>query len=134
MAVSGPTISGLTASSFPTASAYVADVTPPDQRAAKFGMLGASFGIGFILGPALGGLLGAMDLRYPFWAAAILSLANALYGFFVLPESLAPELHSPFKFAKANPLGSLKLLSSQRELAALSVAKFCTPTPMNRCR
>ena len=75
----GRVISGITAASFPTANAYIADVTPEDKRAAKFGMLGAAFGLGFIVGPALGGMLGGMGLRYPFWAAAGLSLANAAY-------------------------------------------------------
>ena len=120
----GRAISGITASSFPTASAYVADVTPPEERAAKFGMLGASFGIGFILGPALGGFLGGMDLRYPFWAAASLSLANFVYGFFILPESLPLDKRAPFNFATANPLGSLKLLRSHPQLSGLATAKF----------
>src|SRR5271155_700744 len=87
----GRVISGITSASYPTANAYIADVTPEDQRAAKFGLLGAAFGLGFIVGPALGGLLGGMGLRYPFWAAAGLSLANWLYGFFILPESLPKE-------------------------------------------
>ena len=84
----GRVISGITAASIPTANAYIADVTPEDQRAAKFGMLGAAFGLGFIVGPAVGGFLGAYGLRYPFWASAILSLANGLYGLLILPESL----------------------------------------------
>src|ERR1700732_2248751 len=105
----GRVISGITAASFPTANAYIADVTPQEQRAAKFGMLGAAFGLGFIVGPALGGMLGGMGLRYPFWAAAALSLAAALYGFFILPVSLPPEPRAAFSLRKANPLGSLKL-------------------------
>ena len=120
----GRVISGITASSFPTASAYVADVTPPEERAAKFGMLGASFGVGFSLGPARGGFLGGMDLRYPFWAAASLSLANFVYGFFILPESLPLDKRAPFSFANANPLGSLKLLRSHPQLSGLATAKF----------
>jgi DHA1 family tetracycline resistance protein-like MFS transporter len=120
----GRVISGITAASFPTANAYIADVTPPEQRAAKFGMLGAAFGLGFVVGPALGGLLGGMGLRYPFWAAAGLSLANALYGFFILPESLPKERRAEFKLAKANPLGALRLLRSNAALYGLATAMF----------
>lgn len=120
----GRVISGITAASFPTANAYIADVTPEDKRAAKFGMLGAAFGLGFIVGPALGGMLGGMGLRYPFWAAAGLSLANALYGFFILPESLPKERRAAFSLRKANPLGSLKLLRSHPELFGLATAMF----------
>jgi MFS transporter, DHA1 family, tetracycline resistance protein len=120
----GRVISGITAASFPTANAYIADVTPEEQRAAKFGMLGAAFGLGFIVGPALGGVLGGMGLRYPFWAAAGLSLANAAYGFFILPESLATERRAAFSLRKANPLGSLKLLRSHPELFGLAAAMF----------
>jgi MFS transporter, DHA1 family, tetracycline resistance protein len=111
----GRVISGITSASFPTANAYIADVTPPEQRAAKFGMLGAAFGLGFVIGPALGGVLGGMGLRYPFWAAGALSLANALYGFFILPESLSKE---------ANPLGTLRLLRSNAALYGLAAAMF----------
>jgi MFS transporter, DHA1 family, tetracycline resistance protein len=120
----GRVISGITAASFPTANAYIADVTPPEQRAAKFGMLGAAFGLGFIIGPALGGMLGGMGLRYPFWAAAGLSLANAAYGFFILPESLPKERRAAFSLRKANPLGSMKLLRSHPELFGLATAMF----------
>jgi MFS transporter, DHA1 family, tetracycline resistance protein len=120
----GRVISGITAASFPTANAYIADVTPPEKRAAKFGMLGAAFGLGFIVGPALGGVLGGMGLRYPFWAAAGLSLANALYGFFILPESLPKNRRAAFNPRKANPLGALKLLSSHPQLLGLATAMF----------
>jgi MFS transporter, DHA1 family, tetracycline resistance protein len=120
----GRVISGITSASFPTANAYIADVTPAEQRAAKFGMLGAAFGLGFIIGPALGGVLGGMGLRYPFWAAAGLSLANAAYGFFILPESLPKERRAAFSLRKANPLGSLKLLRSHPELFGLACAMF----------
>src|SRR2546421_3300181 len=87
----GRVISGITAASINTGTAYVADVVAPEKRAAAFGMIGAAFGVGFVLGPALGGLLGNSDPRLPFWVAGGLSLANALYGFFVLPESLPLE-------------------------------------------
>lgn len=120
----GRVISGITAASFPTANAYIADITPPEKRAAKFGMLGAAFGLGFIVGPALGGVLGGMGLRYPFWAAAGLSLANWLYGFFILPESLPKERREAFSLRNANPLGSLKLLRSHPELFGLATAMF----------
>jgi DHA1 family tetracycline resistance protein-like MFS transporter len=120
----GRLISGLTSSSFSTAGAYIADVTPEDERAARFGMLGAAFGLGFVVGPALGGLLGGINLRLPFWAAAGLSLTNALYGFFILPESLPPERRAPFAWSKANPFGSLALLRSQKGLLGLAAVAF----------
>lgn len=120
----GRVISGITASSFSTAGAYIADVTPPEKRAAGFGMIGVAFGVGFIIGPAFGGLLGAIDPRLPFWAAAVLVLGNAAYGYFVLPESLPPERRSAFTWAKANPLGSLKLLRSHTELFGLAGVNF----------
>ncbi|HEY4104102.1 MAG TPA: TCR/Tet family MFS transporter [Polyangiaceae bacterium] len=117
----GRLISGITSSSVSTASAYIADVTPEEERAAKFGMLGAAFGLGFVVGPAIGGLLGGIDLRLPFWAAAGLSLTNALYGFFILPESLPKERRAPFVWSKANPLGSLALLRSHSGLLGLTL-------------
>jgi DHA1 family tetracycline resistance protein-like MFS transporter len=120
----GRIISGVTSSSFPTASAYVADVTPPEQRAAKFGMLGAAFGLGFIIGPAVGGVLGDIDLRLPFWVAGGLSLANAAYGYFILPESLPPEKRARVPWHMANPLGSLSFLRAHPELLALGATFF----------
>jgi DHA1 family tetracycline resistance protein-like MFS transporter len=120
----GRVLSGITASTYPTAAAYVADVTPPAERAGKFGMLGAAFGIGFVIGPVVGGILGDIDLRLPFWVAAGLSLANAAYGYFVLPESLPPEKRSKVNWSKANPLGSLVLLRSHPELFGLAAASF----------
>lgn len=120
----GRVISGITAASISTAGAYIADVTPPEQRAAKFGLLGAAFGLGFVVGPALGGFLGEVDPRLPFWVAACLSLANALYGLFVLPESLPRERRSAFSWRKANPLGAFKLLRSHHELWGLSWVNF----------
>jgi DHA1 family tetracycline resistance protein-like MFS transporter len=106
----GRVISGLTSSSIPTAMAYMADVTPRERRAAAFGMLNSAFGIGFILGPAIGGLLGNINPRLPFLVAGGLSLVNGMYGLFVLPESLSLENRSPFSWARANPVGSLSLL------------------------
>jgi DHA1 family tetracycline resistance protein-like MFS transporter len=120
----GRVISGITSASISTSFAYIADVTPAEQRAAVFGKVGAAFGAGFILGPALGGLLGGMDPRLPFWVAAGLSFANTLYGFLILPESLPRDRRSAFSWKSANPLGALHLLRSDRVLAGLSVANF----------
>jgi DHA1 family tetracycline resistance protein-like MFS transporter len=120
----GRVISGITAASVSTGMAYIADVTPPEKRSAAFGMVGVAFGLGFVFGPALGGLLGSVDPRLPFWAAAALSLANAMYGLFVLPESLPPEKRRPFEWRRANPLGSLRLLRSHRELFGLAGVVF----------
>jgi DHA1 family tetracycline resistance protein-like MFS transporter len=120
----GRVISGITSASVSTAFAYIADVTPPERRAAVFGKIGAAFGAGFILGPAIGGLLGGMDPRLPFWVAAALSFANTLYGLLILPESLPRHRRSPFRWKRANPLGSLHLLRSDRTLAGLSVVNF----------
>ncbi|MFI4970993.1 MAG: TCR/Tet family MFS transporter, partial [Lysobacterales bacterium] len=117
----GRCISGMTAASFTTANAYIADVTPPEKRAASFGLLGAAFGIGFIIGPALGGLLGGISVRLPFFAAAALALTNFCYGFFILPESLPPERRSTrFDWNHANPLGSLLLLRRYRQVFGLA--------------
>jgi MFS transporter, DHA1 family, tetracycline resistance protein len=120
----GRLVSGITSASYATAGAYVADVTPEQERAAKFGMLGAAFGLGFVVGPALGGLLGGISLRLPFYAAAGLSLANALYGFFILPESLPPEKRAPFAWSRANPVGSLSLLRAHPRLLGLAAVVF----------
>jgi len=116
----GRIISGLTASSIPTAMAYMADVTPAEKRGAAFGMLNAAFGAGFILGPAVGGLLGQVNPRLPFLVAACLSLLNGMYGLFVLPESLTPEHRSKFSWKRANPIGSMFLLTRSRMLILLS--------------
>src|SRR5260370_15212080 len=120
----GRVISGITAASISTSYAYVADVTPAEARPARLGVLGPAFGIGFVLGPALGGLAGAVDPRLPFWMAAGLSLANALYGLFVLPESLPPERRAPFAWRRANPVGALALLTSQSALIGLATVNF----------
>ena len=120
----GRLISGVTAASFSTANAYIADVTPPEKRASAFGLVGAAFGIGFVLGPALGGIMGDLDPRLPFWVAAGLTLANAAYGYFVLPESLPVERRMAFSWTRANPIGSLRLLARHRELLGLAGVAF----------
>ncbi|MGZ8363877.1 MAG: TCR/Tet family MFS transporter [Caulobacteraceae bacterium] len=120
----GRMISGATSGSVSTGFAYIADVTAPEKRAGAFGFLGAAFGFGFIVGPLVGGVLGHIDPRLPFWAAAVLSLANAAYGFFVLPESLPKPKRMAFSWKRANPLGSLKLLRSHPEIAGLACVNF----------
>jgi DHA1 family tetracycline resistance protein-like MFS transporter len=121
----GRLISGITAASISTAFAYIADVTPPEKRAGAFGMVGAAFGLGFVIGPALGGVLGNVDPRLPFWVAGGMALLNAAYGLFVLPESLPPEKRAAaFNWKRANPLGSLKLLRSHTELFGLASVLF----------
>ena len=119
----GRIISGITSSNISVAYAYITDVAPPEKRARGFGMIGAAFGVGFVLGPALGGLLSQHgDLRLPFWVSAGFSVLNFFYGLFVLPESLPVEKRNAFTFARANPLGSLRLLRSHRELSGIGVA------------
>lgn len=120
----GRMISGVTASGFATAGAYIADVTPPEKRSAAYGMFGAAFGIGFTIGPGLGGYLGSIHLTLPFWVAAGLTLLNACYGYFVLPESLAKENRRPFSWRRANPVGSLQLLRSYPGLLGLAFIYF----------
>jgi DHA1 family tetracycline resistance protein-like MFS transporter len=120
----GRLVSGITSASYPTAGAYIADVTAPQDRAARFGMLGAAFGLGFIVGPALGGVLGGIDLRLPFWVAGGLSLANAAYGFFILPESLPVERRRRFSLRQAHVFGAIRLLRSHGELLGLAGALF----------
>ncbi len=122
----GRVISGITSASVSTAFAYIADITPAERRAAVFGKVGAAFGAGFILGPAIGGLLGDVDPRLPFWAAAALSFANTIYGLLILPESLPRDRRAPFRWRSANPIGALHLLLSDRILTGLSVVNFFT--------
>jgi DHA1 family tetracycline resistance protein-like MFS transporter len=124
----GRIISGVTAASITTAMAYISDVVLPEKRAGAFGLIGAAFGLGFVIGPALGGWLGAIDPRLPFWVAGGLSLLNATYGFLVLPESLVPENRKAFSLGRANPVGSLVLLRSHPELMRLAVIQFISYT------
>jgi len=120
----GRIIAGITSASFTTAYAYMADVTPPEGRAKAYGLIGAAFSAGFVAGPLLGGVLGEISPRTPFWVAAGLGAATFLYGVFVLPESLAKEHRMAFAWSRANPFGAMKLLRSQAELYGLAVVNF----------
>lgn len=121
----GRILAGITAASFSAANAYIADVTPPEKRAGAFGLVGAMFGVGFILGPALGGVLGEWGLRVPFFVAAGLNFMNLLYGIFILPESLAPEHRRPFSLARANTIASLGGLRRHPVVLGLSGVLMC---------
>lgn len=120
----GRVIAGITGASFTTASAYIADVSTPENRAKNFGMIGAAFGIGFIIGPAVGGLLAGLGIRAPFYAAAILCLLNLLYGYFILPESLSKENRRAFHWKRANPFGSLQLFRRNPAIGGLAISFF----------
>ncbi|MFT3790427.1 MAG: TCR/Tet family MFS transporter [Rudaea sp.] len=116
----GRVISGITAASFSASNAYIADVTPPEKRAQAFGFVGIAFGLGFVIAPAIGGVLGEMHPRLPFWLAVVLCLTNFCYGFFVLPESLTPDRRtSHFDWSHANPFGTLKLLARYPQVLGL---------------
>jgi DHA1 family tetracycline resistance protein-like MFS transporter len=118
----GRVIAGATSANISAATAYIADITPPAKRAQRFGLVGAMFGLGFVIGPAIGGLLGGIGLRLPFLAAAALAAINTLYGLFVLPESLPPERRRAFQWRLANPIGSLHVITADRTYAYLSAA------------
>jgi DHA1 family tetracycline resistance protein-like MFS transporter len=121
----GRVLSGITSASITAATAYISDVTPVERRARAFGLIGDAFGVGFVLGPAVGGWLGAKNPRLPFWVAAAFSLLSALYGLLVLPETLSPAKRQPrIRWKDANPLGALKLLRSHPELLGLATVKF----------
>jgi len=122
----GRTVAGITGASFSAANAYIADVTPPEKRAASFGAVGAVFGLGFILGPLLGGFLGDYGLRIPYFVGAGLNFVNLLYGFFVLPESLSKDHRRPFSFARANPVGSLGHLRKHPLVLRLTGTLVCS--------
>ena len=122
--VVGRLIAGLTGANFAAATAYIADITPPEKRAASFGLIGAAFGLGFIIGPALGGWLGTYSLRLPFYAAGALTLLNWLYGLVVLPESLAPENRRAFSWQRSNPIGALLALRAHPMLIGLTATYF----------
>lgn len=118
----GRILAGITGASFTTATAYIADVSTPEKRAQNFGMIGAAFGLGFIIGPVIGGLLGQFGVRTPFYAAAVITLLNWLYGFFILPESLSKENRRPFDWKRANPIGSLMHLRKYPVISGLVVS------------
>ena len=120
----GRIVAGLTGASFTTGAAYIADISTPQTRAKNFGMIGAAFGLGFVIGPALGGLLAEFGVRAPFYAAAILCLVNAVYGYFVLPESLSKENRRPFEWKRANPFGALKFLKKRPAIGGLALTFF----------
>lgn len=120
----GRVIAGITGASFTTGAAYIADVSTAETRAKNFGLIGAAFGLGFVIGPALGGLLAGLGTRAPFYAAAGLCLLNALYGYYILPESLAKENRRPFEWKKANPLGALQLLKKYPGIDSLAFCFF----------
>lgn len=120
----GRTIAGITAANITTASAYIVDVSPPEKRAQNFGIIGAAFGVGFVIGPAIGGLLGSYGLQLPFLVVAGITLLNWLYGYFVLPESLKPEHRRTFSWARANPIGSLSGLVRYPLVLALASTIF----------
>ncbi len=118
----GRVLAGITGASFTAASAYIADISTNENRAKNFGLIGAAFGLGFMLGPGLGALLSGWGIRAPFYAAAILCFLNFLFGYFVLPESLKPENRRPFEWKKANPVGSLMFLKTHKTISGLVVA------------
>ena len=118
----GRVIAGITGSSFTTASAYIADISNEENRAKNFGLIGAAFGLGFIIGPVIGGLLGQYGARVPFYAAAVLCLLNWLYGYFILPESLDKQHRRPFDWKRANPIGSFKLFERYTSLGPLVIS------------
>ena len=120
----GRIIAGLGGASFTTATAYIADISTPQNRAQNFGMVGAAFGLGFMLGPVIGGLLGDYGVRLPFIVAACFSLLNCVYGYFVLPESLAVENRRPFDWKRANPIGSLRQLKKYPAVSGLILSFF----------
>ncbi|WP_417490067.1 TCR/Tet family MFS transporter [Maricaulis sp.] len=120
----GRMLSGVFGATYTTANAYIADITDAKDRAGRFGMMGAAFGLGFILGPVVGGLLGEIDPRYPFFAAAALAGINVIYGYFFLPETLSPQNRRPFSIRRANPFGSLLQMRQYPVVFAMLTAAF----------
>jgi DHA1 family tetracycline resistance protein-like MFS transporter len=118
----GRIIAGITGASFTTATAYIADISAPENRAKNFGMVGAAFGLGFIIGPVVGGVLGQYGARVPFYAAAVLTMINFLYGYFILPESLAKENRRKFDWKRANPVGAFKHLKKHPVLVGMALS------------
>ncbi|MEM7422927.1 MAG: TCR/Tet family MFS transporter [Pseudomonadota bacterium] len=120
----GRIIAGIAGATYSTATAFIADVTPKEQRAAAFGLVGAGFGVGFVFGPAIGGLAGEFGTRAPFIAASIVAFANFIYGWFVLPESLSPENRRPFDWRRANPLGGIRQIAKFPMVAWFILVSF----------
>src|ERR1700744_3105108 len=120
----GRTIAGITGASFTTGSAYIADISTPENRAANFGMVGVAFGLGFIIGPVIGGILGKYDVHYPFIAAAVLALLNATYGYFILPESLDEAHRRPLELKRCSPWGTLVQLKKYKSVIGLAISLF----------
>ena len=120
----GRIVAGITGASFTTASAYIADISTPEKRAANFGLVGVAFGLGFIIGPAIGGILGKYNVHYPFIAAAALALLNAAYGYFILPESLSLEHRRPLDLKRCSPWGTLIQLKKYKSVIGLAVSLF----------
>jgi DHA1 family tetracycline resistance protein-like MFS transporter len=120
----GRIVAGITGASFTTASAYIADISEPEKRAQNFGMVGVAFGLGFIIGPVIGGILGKYNIHYPFIAAAVLALLNAAYGYFILPESLSPEHRRPLDIKKINPFTSVLQLKKYKSVVGLALSMF----------
>ena len=120
----GRILGGLTSANIGTVYAYMADITPATHRAKAFGLIGAAFSFGFVIGPVLGGFVGEISLKAPFWTAAVFSSITFIYGLFVLPESLVPEKRTPFSWKRANPIGALTLLRSQKKLLVLAIINF----------
>ena len=117
----GRTFAGLCGASYTTANAYLSDITKPEERAGAFGLMGAAFGLGFIIGPAIGGILGEYGPRVPFFAAAAVSVLNFAYGYFVVPETLPPELRRPFSFTRSNPVGVFRVFSTYKQVLPLCI-------------
>ncbi|MDG1472155.1 MAG: TCR/Tet family MFS transporter [Ascidiaceihabitans sp.] len=120
----GRIVGGITAATHSTANAYIADISKPEDKAANFGLLGAAFGIGFILGPLIGGLLAEYGTRAPFYAAAVLAALNALFGWFILSETVTDKIRRPFSLTRSNPIGALKVLGKLPNIANLLVVYF----------
>jgi DHA1 family tetracycline resistance protein-like MFS transporter len=120
----GRLVAGVTGASHTVAAAYIADISTPQKKAQNFGLLGAAFGLGFILGPVIGGVLGQYGSRIPFYAAAGLCLLNGIYGYFVIPESLKPENRRPFKWKNANPIGAFLHIKSYPQILSLIICIF----------
>jgi DHA1 family tetracycline resistance protein-like MFS transporter len=120
----GRIVAGITGASYTTANAYIADISTPEKRAANFGIVGVAFGLGFILGPVLGGILGKYDVHYPFIAAAVLALLNAVYGYIILPESLPKENRRPLDLKRCSPWGTLVQLKKYKSVIGLAVSLF----------